>query len=202
MKAEVLAALQSSIAKWRAVSIGTIVDKGATNCALCQRFLIPNGECDGCPVEQKTGKDHCHGTPYYDFRQQAYGIEDDDGNETWEASTSAARKKAREFEDFLVGLLPEGVKPDPNAEVTDHMPTEIFRPWKEGVNNERGVMYFRLFDEGDGDITLRAVNTVGMEIAGGCILMLSPNRALSLIEGVGENIPIMTDDNGYAEVER
>ena len=62
-------ALESSIAKWKAIVDGTGSDLGTENCALCARFYgedkgLPCNRCLGCPVLEKTGMHDCIHTPY------------------------------------------------------------------------------------------------------------------------------------------
>ena len=63
MDAETLAALKGSIAKWNAIADGTGSDKGGKNCPLCAMFF-QHGDCEGCPVFEKTGYPDCRDTPY------------------------------------------------------------------------------------------------------------------------------------------
>lgn len=81
MKEATLIALNGSIGKWEAIVAGVGEDLGSTNCALCQRFngcqssdggrFLPcsrgeSGEIETCPVELKTGRVDCKGSPYED----------------------------------------------------------------------------------------------------------------------------------------
>jgi len=55
MKMKTLEALKGSIKKWEKIHDGTGMDEGRDNCALCQRFQNEDCDCDGCPVEVRTG---------------------------------------------------------------------------------------------------------------------------------------------------
>ena len=104
MEPRTLEALQSSIAKWDAIAAGTGVDQAADNCALCKIFqgasVDVDGasvwrECAGCPVMERTGKQECEGSPYYEFRALA---KRGDGFE-WTADTEEARAAAGAMRD-------------------------------------------------------------------------------------------------------
>ncbi|HLF66427.1 MAG TPA: hypothetical protein VI522_02300 [Gammaproteobacteria bacterium] len=63
-------ALDESIAHWQRMLKLTIEDirnnkeyPSARNCALCSLYIC-NFNCNGCPVNHKTGLDGCKGTPY------------------------------------------------------------------------------------------------------------------------------------------
>lgn len=65
-----LTALRGSIVKWRAIVDGTGIDKGQSNCPLCQMFYEQDGQkkvCVGCPVMESTGQNVCQGSPYDDW---------------------------------------------------------------------------------------------------------------------------------------
>lgn len=61
-------ALEGSIRKWERVLTGDAEDRGNLNCPLCKLFnndRTPDDKrCIGCPVEAKTKRDACAGTPY------------------------------------------------------------------------------------------------------------------------------------------
>ena len=59
---ETMAALDSSIEKWRKLSMGEGEDMGVDNCALCQLFWDEG--CLECPVCEYSGFPGCEGTPY------------------------------------------------------------------------------------------------------------------------------------------
>lgn len=105
MKAETIAALKASIAKWDKNARVRNLDNattGADDCALCFLFHEEYREddepsCFGCPVRGATGSDWCHGSPYIEannFRRNgdAFGF----------------RAKAKEEAAFLRSLLPDG----------------------------------------------------------------------------------------------
>ena len=66
MKAKTLTALKDSIRKWTNIVKGTGVDKGTSNCPLCEMFYRLTGDydenCEGCPVAKKTGSSSCFDT--------------------------------------------------------------------------------------------------------------------------------------------
>jgi hypothetical protein len=38
-----------------------------TRCALCDEYNAGDGDCGGCPIYAKTGRERCSDTPFYDF---------------------------------------------------------------------------------------------------------------------------------------
>lgn len=108
MDTRTLTALRRSIKKWEDVAAGTGTDRGSTNCALCQEFLVPrNGDhtCSGCPVMVRTGVGYCEATPYIEWaRGTRAGV---DGRR---AVDDEQRALARAELDFLRSLLPEGAR--------------------------------------------------------------------------------------------
>ena len=68
---EVYHALTKSIKKWDDIVDRTGVDKGRNNCALCQMFLVPNGDCTGCPIWKETGQNNCHFEEYDAWKNTA-----------------------------------------------------------------------------------------------------------------------------------
>jgi hypothetical protein len=94
MDDETLTALRGSIAKWEGIVAGTDVDRGASNCPLCQLFRPQgayNSPCRGCPVYQDTGLKGCEGTPYDHYNSDGEG----------------AKALAQAEVDYLKSLLPE-----------------------------------------------------------------------------------------------
>ena len=77
MEKEVAEALEGSIKKWKAIVAGTGINEGPQNCPLCQMF-ITNTDRKGCPVNSKTNKPGCIGTPYDEYDKLEY--EDCEGN--------------------------------------------------------------------------------------------------------------------------
>ena len=43
-----------------------IRDRGINACALCLAYW--ENDCEGCPVKNATGRQHCVGTPYEDYQ--------------------------------------------------------------------------------------------------------------------------------------
>lgn len=85
MDAETLKALKGSIKKWRGIVAGTEIDHGSDNCPLCQLFVERTESCRGCPVQERTGRNYCHRTPYIAFYHAT------DGRHAAEDSRCAAR---------------------------------------------------------------------------------------------------------------
>jgi hypothetical protein len=98
MKNKTLEALKGSIKKWYRIAYNRGVDEGCDNCPLCQLFWRFEG-CHGCPVSEKTGLDHCYGTPYYAFA----GESDSNGRVDSKFTQKLAIKEYK----FLKSLLPE-----------------------------------------------------------------------------------------------
>lgn len=63
-------ALERSISAWEqrlTVPETHLLELGEDDCPLCELFNNEDtGGCEGCPVQAKTGKHHCRGTPYMD----------------------------------------------------------------------------------------------------------------------------------------
>jgi hypothetical protein len=81
LQAEMLSALDDSIAHWGRLSNGTRrADEyaGSGDCALCDLFYAAN--CFRCPVAKKTATTHCRRTPYNAAREAVvhYGIDSDE----------------------------------------------------------------------------------------------------------------------------
>jgi hypothetical protein len=91
MDKQTLAALKDSIANWKGISEG----KARRECALCAALL--NSFCIGCPVNEKTGRKSCNGTPFYDARVSVGAI----------AIYGWQRAAARREYLFLKSLLPK-----------------------------------------------------------------------------------------------
>lgn len=102
--------LNFSIAKWKALiefmqATGSFIGDGGTrSCALCHKYLraknVTNG-CLGCPIRNKTGEQHCGGTPYSMyamFRHNRFVTQGD------------TIKYAQKMMDFLVSLRDEQLK--------------------------------------------------------------------------------------------
>lgn len=123
MNAKTLTALRGSITKWERIVAGTGTNEGSANCPLCQTFCLPIDDsakkCQGCPVQEKTGEQHCDDTPYYDYVE----------NETTE--------NAQRELDFLCSLLP--------PETTEIFSGPPERPWK--TNNPEIAAKLRAADE-------------------------------------------------------
>ena len=86
-------ALRAEIAKWEAIVQGTGRDDGPVNSPLCIAFLKSDDTCFGCPVQKRTGRHSCDGTPY----------------EAWTAALKPedVKKAAKAELEFLKSLLPQ-----------------------------------------------------------------------------------------------
>jgi hypothetical protein len=106
MDAKTLEALKASIAKWeRNAEAKTRFEyrTGDDDCPLCELFIYP-GNCEGCPVFDRTGERFCRGTPY---------IKASNARMRWGADPKSpdaperAHAAARDEVAFLKSLLPE-----------------------------------------------------------------------------------------------
>lgn len=66
-------ALELSITKWETIWAwmtahpGEFLNDGGTqSCALCRKYCLEYS-CEGCPVQERTGRSFCEGSPYYAF---------------------------------------------------------------------------------------------------------------------------------------
>ena len=104
MTPETLRALRTSITHWEenlTVNSPDDVDYGSDSCALCAHFIQNN--CEGCPVEEKTGQWRCQDSPYEDVLKAI---------ETWEENPTVENSKKVKIAvqaelDFLKSLLPQ-----------------------------------------------------------------------------------------------
>lgn len=132
MKPETLEALKKSIEHWERLSSGDGTERyGPGYCALCMKFnkgfiqstkgegfKIQRGNCDGCPVAAKTGKDCCEGTPYTELEKAERNFEETNGlfdDKDWTSSDEFVEIAKRELE-FLRSLLAD--KHEESAGVT------------------------------------------------------------------------------------
>jgi hypothetical protein len=97
MDERTLTALKGSIEKWKRIVAHTGIDKGPTNCPLCQLFYADN--CAGCPVAEAAGEIMCGGTPYEDWSKAI---------DVWSGDSEWASMAAHKEVDFLRSLLPRG----------------------------------------------------------------------------------------------
>lgn len=61
-----LIAVNGSIKKWEGIELGSEIDLGMDNCALCQEFFTTKKAifCKNCPVFKFTGDRYCRNSPY------------------------------------------------------------------------------------------------------------------------------------------
>lgn len=101
-------ALIASIKKWEANLEASCEDvkRGKDNCQLCVEFW--NKDCEGCPVFNKTGKEHCQLTPYEraEYAHDVWSnlIEDDEDPEYISDAEQAFRDAAQDEINFLRSL--------------------------------------------------------------------------------------------------
>ncbi len=111
MNAKTLKATKGSVRKWERLARGEGLDRANANCPLCKLFygdpISPSpGDCAGCPVMEKTGKQYCVDTPYASWIDRVstsrygrfYGKK---------AETDREKRLARKERDFLRSLLPK-----------------------------------------------------------------------------------------------
>jgi len=100
-------ALLGAIAKWEGIVRGEVRDLGSGNCELCRTFYDNEDydddgnpdECLGCPVRERSGWQHCKGTPYGPWAMVA--------GYSQTADTPERRAAAQAELNFLRSLLPE-----------------------------------------------------------------------------------------------
>ena len=65
-----LIAVNGSIKKWEGIELGSEIDLGMDNCALCQEFFVNERGifCKNCPVFKFTGDGYCENSPYNVWR--------------------------------------------------------------------------------------------------------------------------------------
>ena len=114
MDSKTLNALRGSIQKWRNIVNGIETDKGSDNCPLCWIFIFNKGNnepCHGCPVRERTGYTGCKNTPYTYYSRLKFDSEKSNflPNELLNHK-ERMRQTAKDELDWLITLLPEGVK--------------------------------------------------------------------------------------------
>ena len=109
MNRKARAALNKSIAHWKRMRDANELNIGempsGKDCPLCSIYQDSIPACAGCPVQQKTGKDFCVGTPFeeaYEAWGEAYdALEELNGEQ--EARAKWRRAAAKEIK-FLESL--------------------------------------------------------------------------------------------------
>ena len=105
MNTKTLDALKASIVHWQEnlakAKAGERFELGPSECALCRLFFFV-GDCDGCPVKDKTGYGGCVGTPYHKVRSVLL-YRRQSGDDLAEATKDEV--------EFLQSLLPPGALP-------------------------------------------------------------------------------------------
>lgn len=105
-------ALRESIEKWeknaKAEAPHEYVITGS-HCPLCVMFVIRKMTCEGCPVYERTGKEQCEDTPWFNAHVAKLDWEDCLGSRVVlrEDARQAAMQAALEEIEFLKSLLPE-----------------------------------------------------------------------------------------------
>ena len=109
MNAETLEALNGSIDKWNSIRKGKGIDRGASNCPLCNLYYKHDAEgrciaCRGCPVMEKSGLGRCLGTPYHGWVK----YQSDNGKFLpYKVFDEKSQEIADDEWEFLKGLLPK-----------------------------------------------------------------------------------------------
>jgi len=117
MEETTVIALKGSIEKWQKIVAGTGVDKGPTNCPLCQLFnsftqALNKTVCVGCPVRDKTDIRFCRLTPFEDWEHYwetvdgTFGLEPKPLVGDYAKQHAEAVAIAQREVDFLTSLLP------------------------------------------------------------------------------------------------
>lgn len=112
MNDEILTALETSIKHWEENAEAENfynADLSPSSCALCEKFRLNVSlkACRGCPIEIKTGRINCAGTPYADA-SHAYEVWSNDVDESNDPKHRAAFQAAARAEvEFLKSLRPE-----------------------------------------------------------------------------------------------
>ena len=92
-------ALEESIQHWKRFADGKSKPGEThygTSCALCKMFVSASGECDGCPIKNRTGLDSCKSTPW----EHCEDMYSDGINYQDELFKSAAKEQLK----FLISL--------------------------------------------------------------------------------------------------
>ena len=107
MNKETLGAAHGGIKKWNKVVQKTSgVDKGWTDCPLCDLYYHKDEQCVGCPIDKKTGNG-CRETPYVTWTIH----QRNDHNKRQDLSRTPYCKEcmrlAKAERAFLISLLPK-----------------------------------------------------------------------------------------------
>jgi len=105
-----LEALKGSIKKWTGIIKRTEIDRGPSNCPLCQLFWNNDGNCcRGCPVYAKTHTLYCNGTPHETWADHHESVHEDYGEASIVECDTCVDHAEAEL-DFLKSLLPKKKK--------------------------------------------------------------------------------------------
>ena len=65
-KSDLLLVRKCITEKWKPILHRGKIEHGVEDCFLCAEYynLSIDHDCKGCPIFQKTGRVHCHSTPY------------------------------------------------------------------------------------------------------------------------------------------
>ena len=99
-------ALKKSIKHYTRIILGEERSTGASDCALCSRFLNRWTSCSHCPVRLKTGVAGCVDTPWVDLRDHMWNDHEIEGPDV-DPGCKVCRDHARKEREFLENLLPE-----------------------------------------------------------------------------------------------
>jgi hypothetical protein len=106
MDDETLSALQGSIKKWEAIVAGTGADDTYRDCPLCALY-IDQAYCEGCPVQERTGRGGCGGSPYDAWADAQHAGTPKTRPYPWRATTPELAALAQAELDFLRSLMPQ-----------------------------------------------------------------------------------------------
>ncbi len=101
-----LEALNQAVIKWSAIYHGVGVDKGRSDCALCQKYLNNRRVCADCPVRKKTGLPACDDTPYQEWAIH-FILDHWRGDGPYEVSCPECRRLAYKVLKFMYQLYLE-----------------------------------------------------------------------------------------------
>lgn len=92
-------ALERSIEKWRRNADNPLqATVGSDTCPLCHEHL--GNDCLGCPVAERTGKESCEDTPYYNAATEIWRVGQDPTPENIRRARDACQREV----EFLEGL--------------------------------------------------------------------------------------------------
>lgn len=106
MDARTIGILQDEITHWENISNGIEIDFRISNSPLCQNF-IGNRICYQCPVQDRTGKPHCNGTPIGAWQNHHFSVHNNFTCFYIKKGCNECQELAQKELDFLKSLLPD-----------------------------------------------------------------------------------------------